>query len=549
MNKSLGNDAILVLGMHRSGTSAATRVINLLGAELGSQLLAPAQDNVQGFWEHAGIVQIHQRLLTRLGRDWLDVRALPSGWINTEAATAARAELMDLLQQEFAGVPLWVVKDPRLCRLLPLWRQVAEALDVRLHAVHIVRHPDEVADSLFARDGIQRKHSRLLWLEYVAEAQVAGRGLPRALLSYDSLLNDWSSEMAKVGTHLGVVWPVAWDHAGKEINSFINPDDRHHKVERVHNAELSGLTDHVYRSLTQAVDGTGSWAEIDATIDQYCEAAESFLPGYELLKEETARTEQELLKGQPAAIAVLEGRLAGLSGALLEVGARTLFKGQRELNTPVCDLVKLYYRKASEGYSEDRSVVFLSNELDKGASLQFELPTGMEMDYCRFDPSEFPGCIAISSMRINDVLIEDVDTRVVSANQYLLGACRGDALRVLSDDEDIHVEIDLRDLPSVIGNPARIRFDFRRERAFEDLQRELAAIVQSGLTLSRREQQGAIDALSARIDVMIEQQRQAIVEQGHRVDKLLEQNSRLIYMVQRTFINRIVALFSRRHAA
>ena len=50
---------ILVLGMHRSGTSAVTRCLNLLGAEIGSKLLPPAEDNRSGFWEHADVVSIH----------------------------------------------------------------------------------------------------------------------------------------------------------------------------------------------------------------------------------------------------------------------------------------------------------------------------------------------------------------------------------------------------------------------------------------------------------------------------------------------------------
>src|SRR6185312_12242151 len=78
--------AILVLGMHRSGTSAVTRVLNLLGADLGSRLVAPAADNPAGFWEHADAVKINDDLLQALGRTWYDMRDMPANWLESDAA-------------------------------------------------------------------------------------------------------------------------------------------------------------------------------------------------------------------------------------------------------------------------------------------------------------------------------------------------------------------------------------------------------------------------------------------------------------------------------
>ena len=60
--------ALLVLGMHRSGTSAVAGALRLAGVDLGADLMAPAADNPKGFFEHAGVVAIHDRLLQALGR-------------------------------------------------------------------------------------------------------------------------------------------------------------------------------------------------------------------------------------------------------------------------------------------------------------------------------------------------------------------------------------------------------------------------------------------------------------------------------------------------
>src|SRR5690348_5945376 len=74
--------AILIVGMHRSGTSALTRVINLHGVPLGRQLLEAAFDNEAGFWENQAVVQLHERILEHLGSSWDDPRELPSGWLD-----------------------------------------------------------------------------------------------------------------------------------------------------------------------------------------------------------------------------------------------------------------------------------------------------------------------------------------------------------------------------------------------------------------------------------------------------------------------------------
>ena len=58
--------AILVLGMHRSGTSPLTRVLNLLGAKLPNNVMPPApNNNEQGFWESRDLMVINDDILKR----------------------------------------------------------------------------------------------------------------------------------------------------------------------------------------------------------------------------------------------------------------------------------------------------------------------------------------------------------------------------------------------------------------------------------------------------------------------------------------------------
>ena len=122
-----GSTALIVLGMHRSGTSALTGMLHHLGVALGEHLMPATPDNPRGYWEHSDIVSVHERLMAALGWGWDDIRSLPAGFEHGEAAQAAGRELLAIVDRDFAGAPLWGLKDPRLCRLMPLWTELFAA--------------------------------------------------------------------------------------------------------------------------------------------------------------------------------------------------------------------------------------------------------------------------------------------------------------------------------------------------------------------------------------------------------------------------------------
>jgi glycosyltransferase involved in cell wall biosynthesis len=276
---------ILVLGMHRSGTSAVTRCLNLLGAGVGGKLLAPAQDNRSGFWEHADVVAIHEELLAGLDRTWHDARGLPEGWLRSAAASKAHAKLVRLMADGFDVGALWAVKDPRLCRFVPLWRRVLLESGLDAVALLVVRHPAEVARSLNARDGLRSGTTCLNWLEHFAEAEIATRGMPRSLLAYDDLLSDWRNAFAKVGRALRVEWPVTIKDAHAAIDAFLDQTKRHHVLSK-HFCSTPEVLDRLYGLCRDFDPGTGGWREISRLVDAYRLIAPPFLDGLEDLVEE-----------------------------------------------------------------------------------------------------------------------------------------------------------------------------------------------------------------------------------------------------------------------
>ncbi len=225
------NRAIFILGMHRSGTSALARVVNLLGADLGNHLMEAAEDNQKGFFEHEPIVQVHEQLLTELGLSWYDGLPLPDGWLESEAADNARTAIAEILDDEFSECPIWALKDPRQCRLMQLWMPLLEDREIKPHFIIAYRHPLEVAASLHKRDGMNEDTALLCWLSYTLEALIAAEGHPQTILSYNELLSDWQDAMKRASQDLNLDWSVSLKDAAKEVDGFLSPELRNHKQE------------------------------------------------------------------------------------------------------------------------------------------------------------------------------------------------------------------------------------------------------------------------------------------------------------------------------
>jgi len=225
---ALAGRPLLVLGMHRSGTSSFVGLAARLGAELGSDLLDANEFNPRGYGEHRGVVEIHDRFLAAEGLRW-DAPRRPERW-GGEAAQRARAELAGLLAREFAAATLFALKDPRLCRLLPLWAPVLTDLGARPACVLVVRHPLEVAASLERRDGIEPARSHLLYLEHMLAAERETRGWPRSVVAYDELFADWRGVAKRVAAECGLRWPRDPEAAAPEIEAFLSGDLRHHRA-------------------------------------------------------------------------------------------------------------------------------------------------------------------------------------------------------------------------------------------------------------------------------------------------------------------------------
>jgi len=179
---------VVVIGMHRSGTSAITNAIRQLGCSIGdsADFASSSRWNVEGHWEHQRLIELNELILEMHGGTWFAPPRLPGDWADRRKALA----MLPRLRSEFAEIypqAGWVWKDPRTCLTLPIWLRAWDPAPV---AVMTFRHPLAVARSLAARNGFSLRHGLALWEIYNAEALWSLRELPTAIHSYEHALED-----------------------------------------------------------------------------------------------------------------------------------------------------------------------------------------------------------------------------------------------------------------------------------------------------------------------------------------------------------------------
>lgn len=223
--------AYLVLGMHRSGTSAVTQLLALAGAELPAHVMPGDEHNAKGYFEPWRIALFNDERLRAAGGAWDDVFGFPFRPLaaREERQWLVRAEA--LFEEEYRAARFPLLKDPRVTVLMPFWRTVLQDMGLGLRCVIPVRHPMAVAGSLARRNGFPAQKSVLLWAAYMLAAEAYTRDLPRVFVDYDRLLSDWRGEAGRIEAAHGATLPKLTEKAAKAIEGFLSPELRHNAAE------------------------------------------------------------------------------------------------------------------------------------------------------------------------------------------------------------------------------------------------------------------------------------------------------------------------------
>jgi glycosyltransferase involved in cell wall biosynthesis len=190
---------IVVLGMHRSGTSAVTRALTTLGVEIGDELMPPVDgNNPTGFWEDSDINALNIDILKTLNSDWDRLALIDEACIEILRKSGHFLRATELLRKKLAGVLIFGFKDPRVAKLLSFWKVVFSHCQFDVGYVLAIRHPLSVAKSLKKRDGFDHGKSYFLWLGHVLQSLTDSTGSLRILVDYDLLMSSPAFELNRI---------------------------------------------------------------------------------------------------------------------------------------------------------------------------------------------------------------------------------------------------------------------------------------------------------------------------------------------------------------
>ena len=362
--------ALIVSGMHRSGTSSIAGVVGMLGASLPQNLLPPNFDNPLGFFESDKVMRLNDKILSESGSSWSDWRAVNNEWQKNPNFNSYLSEASLILTEEFGASNFIVLKDPRFAKLLPFWNCVLEKLGFRPCHIIPTRDPAEVAASLFKRDALSRNLSKLVWLRHVLDAEIYSRGLSRVFVCWANFLQDWEREAVNIAKIFNFSWPRLTDQVRSKVGEFLSPELRHHHKASGCFADTVADNEYIKRAHTalnsfrKDPHSSSGMKDFDSIRKDYLKTERIYGPLFADMDATNGRQKNELdqTKAQVAEFAERVGELEPLLNAtVLERDAARRYSD--DINALVV--------------GKDNTIGVLSGELDQAKAQVAELAEGV----------------------------------------------------------------------------------------------------------------------------------------------------------------------------
>lgn len=258
---------LMVLGPHRSGTSALSGVLSHLGGDVPKTLMPAGEGNAEGYFESVRVMAFNDRLLNALGSDWKDLSPLDPGSTTAQVFEGLMAEAVQVLQEEFSAARLPLLKDPRICRFVGFWSEAFSRAGYEPLYIHTHRNPLETAQSLQKRDGIPIELGLLIWLRHVLDAEAATRGRTRAFTNYKALLEDWRAQISQMEQTLGLIFHRNTGKVRQSIDDFLSDSLRNQQrtsedVRR--SAQVADVVRETFQIFESWAGGAGEASDHDA---------------------------------------------------------------------------------------------------------------------------------------------------------------------------------------------------------------------------------------------------------------------------------------------
>ena len=220
---------IAVIGVQRSGTSAITRGLQVLGADLGSfyEPNVVGSDNEKGYFEDVEISQLDVSMLNSIGYTW-DNPVLPVFDDNTKQVLSAFYPIgANILQNRLESTDLFGFKDPLIVRLLPLWNDIFKNEGAEVSYIIACRNPLSTAKSMQKRDGFDIVKGCYIWLGYITASLIHSADYNRIVVDYDELMKDPEKQLGRTAERLNLKFDAGSPEFIEYKESFLSESLRH----------------------------------------------------------------------------------------------------------------------------------------------------------------------------------------------------------------------------------------------------------------------------------------------------------------------------------
>ena len=265
---------VLVLGMHRSGTSLCSHILSALGVDMADKIPGPGASsphpsNPRGHWERWEIVEFHDRILRLFNRDYLGRFhdfALPVAWWADPRVAEIRHEIVAFLEGRM-GDGYFGFKDPRTVRLMPVWHQIFNELKLAPRIVLCLRNPAQVGRSLHTRDGLDPANGEYRWLVHMIDFYRYTNNLDCCAVEYEEWFNNPAANIEKLQKFLDLPWQQSESDLALLLSDLVDSTARHD--DSTHREASQPLVRTLYRLAGQAGEDTAVRDQIAYIVSQF----------------------------------------------------------------------------------------------------------------------------------------------------------------------------------------------------------------------------------------------------------------------------------------
>jgi hypothetical protein len=205
MNNNQNEHIVVVLGMHRSGTSTIARGLKAIKIELGDDLMeGSSENNEKGFFEDMDVFRLNSELLQEIGHDWHMLTPILPEELLLPLSGGLKLRAVEILRKKLNKNRFFGLKSPQMARLLPFWQAVFTHLNIQVSYIIACRNPMSVARSLSKRDGFDLEKGYYLWIEHMFSILKNTDGQPRIVVDYDLLMDDPIKELQRMAKILEI---------------------------------------------------------------------------------------------------------------------------------------------------------------------------------------------------------------------------------------------------------------------------------------------------------------------------------------------------------